>query len=155
MPRPRRGKKAKRKAREKQLEAARRLAQLQKKRELRAAGIEMKERAKRRRGIDYNKEVAFEKKPAMGFFDTGAEDDRTKEIGREFRPTTLEDMEGRRRKVNGRMILRPCTTLSLRIVCNMHISYNLQPVLTKVACQSFKLQNAGAIHAAISVWQCQ
>ena len=94
-----RGKKAKRKAREKQLEEARRLAQLQKKRELRAAGIEMKERAKRRRGIDYNKEVAFEKKPAMGFFDTGAEQDRTKEIGQEFRPTTLEDMEGRRRKV--------------------------------------------------------
>ncbi len=59
----------------------------------------MKERAKRRRGIDYNKEVAFEKKPAMGFFDTGAEQDRTKEIGQEFRPTTLEDMEGRRRKV--------------------------------------------------------
>ena len=94
-----RGKKAKRKAREKQLEEARRLAQLQKKRELRAAGIEMKERAKRRRGIDYNKEVAFEKKPAMGFFDTGAEQDRSKEIGKEFRPTTLENMEGRRRKV--------------------------------------------------------
>ena len=107
MPWPCRGKKAKRKAREKQLEEARRLAQLQKKRELRAAGIEMKERAKRRRGIDYNKEVAFEKKPAMGFFETGAEEDRTKEIGREFRPTTLEDMEGRRRKVNGCMLLRP------------------------------------------------
>ena len=38
----RRGKKAKRKAREKQLEEARRLASLQKKRELRAAGIELK-----------------------------------------------------------------------------------------------------------------
>lgn len=35
-----RGKKAKRKAREKQLEEARRLASLQKKRELKAAGIE-------------------------------------------------------------------------------------------------------------------
>ena len=35
-----RGKKAKRKAREKQLEEARRLASLQKKREMRAAGIE-------------------------------------------------------------------------------------------------------------------
>jgi hypothetical protein len=40
----RRGKKAKRKAREKQLEEARRLASLQKKRELRAAGIDMKAR---------------------------------------------------------------------------------------------------------------
>ena len=37
-----RGKKAKRKAREKQLEEARRLAALQKKRELRAAGIEVR-----------------------------------------------------------------------------------------------------------------
>ncbi len=37
------GKKAKRKAREKQLEEARRLAQLQKKRELKAAGIEVRD----------------------------------------------------------------------------------------------------------------
>lgn len=94
-----RGKKAKRKAREKQLEEARRLASLQKKRELRAAGIEMKERARRRRGIDYNREVAFEHAPALGFFDTGAEKERTKEVGQEFRPVTLEEMEGRRRKV--------------------------------------------------------
>ena len=94
-----RGKKAKRKARERQLEEARRLASLQKKRELRAAGIEMKEKARRRRGIDYNREVAFEKAPAAGFFDTGVEKDRTREIGKEFRPATLEEMEGRRRKV--------------------------------------------------------
>lgn len=49
-----RGKKAKRKAREKQLEEARRLAALQKKRELKAAGIAVG-RMKRRRheGIDY------------------------------------------------------------------------------------------------------
>jgi pre-mRNA-splicing factor CDC5/CEF1 len=38
------GKKAKRKAREKQLEEARRLANLQKKRELKAAGIDMSKR---------------------------------------------------------------------------------------------------------------
>jgi hypothetical protein len=42
-----RGKKAKRKAREKQLEEARRLAALQKKRELKAAGIEQRAREKR------------------------------------------------------------------------------------------------------------
>ena len=95
----RRGKKAKRKARERQLEEARRLASLQKKRELRAAGIEMKAKAQRRRGIDYNREVAFEKAPAAGFFDTGAEKDLPREIGKEFRPATLEEMEGRRRKV--------------------------------------------------------
>jgi len=45
------GKKAKRKAREKQMEEARRLASLQKRRELRAAGIEVREKRRRKRGI--------------------------------------------------------------------------------------------------------
>ncbi len=94
-----RGKKAKRKAREKQLEEARRLASLQKKRELKAAGIEMRARDRRRRGVDYNQEVAFEKVPAQGFYDTAAEKEMAKELGKEFRPLTLEEMEGRRRKV--------------------------------------------------------
>eukprot|EP00775_Hariotina_reticulata_P012657 gene12657-12784_t len=83
-----RGKKAKRKAREKQLEEARRLASLQKRRELKAAGIELRGRDRRGRGIDYNAEVAFEKKPVPGFYDTGAEDRQTKEMQQEFRPTT-------------------------------------------------------------------
>ena len=61
-----RGKKAKRKAREKQLEEARRLAALQKKRELRAAGIQQRDMQRRNRGVNYNDEVAFEKKPAVG-----------------------------------------------------------------------------------------
>lgn len=60
-----RGKKAKRKAREKQLEEARRLAMLQKKRELKAAGIEQKYK-RRTQGVDYSAEVAFELKPAAG-----------------------------------------------------------------------------------------
>ena len=67
------GKKAKRKAREKQLEEARRLAALQKRRELRAAGIEVNSRRKRKRGVDYNAEIPFEKRPASGFFDTSRE----------------------------------------------------------------------------------
>lgn len=33
---------------------------------------------KRKRGIDYSAEVAFEKKAAPGFFDTGEEQDRSK-----------------------------------------------------------------------------
>ena len=53
------GKKAKRKAREKQLEEARRLAQLQKQRELKAAGIDVY-RPMRVRGVDYNQEIPFE-----------------------------------------------------------------------------------------------
>ncbi|TRY65047.1 hypothetical protein DNTS_018549, partial [Danionella cerebrum] len=67
------GKKAKRKAREKQLEEARRLAALQKRRELRAAGIRINKKRKKKRGVDYNAEIPFEKKPALGFYDTSME----------------------------------------------------------------------------------
>ncbi|CAF0733392.1 unnamed protein product [Rotaria sordida] len=67
------GKKAKRKAREKQLEEARRLASLQKRRELRAAGIEVRRYFNRKRGVDYNAEIPFEKLPAIGFYDTTSE----------------------------------------------------------------------------------
>ncbi|XP_061822617.1 cell division cycle 5-like protein [Nerophis lumbriciformis] len=67
------GKKAKRKAREKQLEEARRLAALQKRRELRAAGIHLSKKRKKKRGVDYNAEIPFEKKPAQGFYDTSME----------------------------------------------------------------------------------
>ncbi|CAL8079438.1 unnamed protein product [Orchesella dallaii] len=67
------GKKAKRKAREKQLEEARRLAALQKRRELRMAGIEVKQKRPKRRTIDYNREIPFEKTPASGFYDTSTE----------------------------------------------------------------------------------
>ncbi|KAJ7582452.1 pre-mRNA splicing factor component-domain-containing protein [Mycena floridula] len=69
------GKKAKRKARERQLEEARRLAVLQKKRELKAAGIIMRSRTKKK-GMDYNADIPFEKKPAAGFYDTSEEQAR-------------------------------------------------------------------------------
>jgi pre-mRNA-splicing factor CDC5/CEF1 len=46
---------------------------LQKRRELRAAGIETLNRNRRKRGIDYNREIPFEKKPASGFYDTSEE----------------------------------------------------------------------------------
>lgn len=65
------------------------------------AGIELRGKERRSRGIDYNAEVAFEKKPAPGFYDTGAEASMTKEMQQEFRPTTVEEMEGKRRKVCG------------------------------------------------------
>jgi len=68
------GKKAKRKAREKQLEEARRLAALQKRRELRAAGIPVRRigftKRKYKRTVDYNGEIPFEKVPAIGFYNT-------------------------------------------------------------------------------------
>lgn len=89
-----RGKKAKRKAREKQLEEARRLASLQKRRELKAAGIDTRQRKRKRKGIDYNAEIPFEKKPPPGFYDVTDED---RVVEQPQFPTTIEELEGRRR----------------------------------------------------------
>ncbi|KAI3915670.1 hypothetical protein MKX01_015495 [Papaver californicum] len=88
------GKKAKRKAREKQLEEARRLASLQKRRELKAAGIDNRQRKRKRKGIDYNAEIPFEKKPPAGFYDIVDED---RPVEQPQFPTTIEELEGKRR----------------------------------------------------------
>ncbi|KDQ59393.1 hypothetical protein JAAARDRAFT_56409 [Jaapia argillacea MUCL 33604] len=87
------GKKAKRKARERQLEEARRLAMLQKKRELKAAGIIMRHKTKKK-GMDYNADIPFEKKPAPGFYDTSDEQARvtTAPVGQ-----TLRRLENKRK----------------------------------------------------------
>jgi len=89
------GKKAKRKAREKQLEEARRLAALQKRRELRAAGIQVKEKRRRKRGVDYNAEIPFEKKPAQGFYDTSQE--AFNPDGPDFKRLRQQQLDGERR----------------------------------------------------------
>ncbi|KAK9140509.1 hypothetical protein Scep_010190 [Stephania cephalantha] len=89
-----RGKKAKRKAREKQLEEARRLASLQKRRELKAAGIDTRQRKRKRKGIDYNAEIPFEKRPPPGFYDVVDED---RPVEQPKFPTTIEEIEGKRR----------------------------------------------------------
>lgn len=89
------GKKAKRKAREKQLEEARRLAALQKRRELRAAGIDIKKQRKKKRGVDYNAEIPFEKKPAPGFYDTSEEVYVAEEPN--FKRLRQQNLEGERR----------------------------------------------------------
>ncbi|KAM3705324.1 hypothetical protein ACJW31_03G070900 [Castanea mollissima] len=88
------GKKAKRKAREKQLEEARRLASLQKRRELKAAGIDNRHRKRKRRGIDYNAEIPFEKKAPAGFFDVS---DENRPVDLVKFPVTIEELEGKRR----------------------------------------------------------
>ncbi|KIH50214.1 hypothetical protein ANCDUO_19709, partial [Ancylostoma duodenale] len=64
------GKKAKRKARERQLSEARRLASLQKRREMREAGLLVR-RFKRlkKNAIDYSGEIPFEKAVPAGFHD--------------------------------------------------------------------------------------
>ena len=66
------GKKAKRKAREKLLDEARRVAALQKRREMQAAGL-VGPSGMRVRGLNYNLEVPFERKPVPGFHDTSEE----------------------------------------------------------------------------------
>ena len=80
------GKKAKRKARERQLEESRRLAQLQKRRELKAAGINLKITAKKGNHIDYNADVPLEKEVPAGFFDTIEEIDRNERQREAFDP---------------------------------------------------------------------
>ncbi|CAG0900332.1 unnamed protein product [Cyprideis torosa] len=89
------GKKAKRKAREKQLEEARRLAALQKRRELRAAGINLPRKKKRRRQIDYNRDIPFEKKPAPGFYDTSQEE--FDPLDPDFKRLRMHQMDAERR----------------------------------------------------------
>lgn len=91
------GKKAKRKAREKQLEEARRLATLQKKRELKAAGITIHIR-KKNKGVDYNADIPFQKRAPAGFW--AVDEEKTKEEGEKerFRATELQKLDGKRRR---------------------------------------------------------
>ncbi|XP_066924379.1 cell division cycle 5-related protein-like [Clytia hemisphaerica] len=91
------GKKAKRKAREKQLEEARRLASLQKRRELRAAGIQINRYRKKKRGVDYNAEIPFERKPAQGFYDTSNE--QVKALEPDYKKLRQEHMDDKRRDI--------------------------------------------------------
>lgn len=80
------GKKAKRKARERQLEESRRLAVLQKRRELKSAGINVKITNKKKGQMDYNADIPFEKAPASGFYDTLEEADQNEKEREEFDP---------------------------------------------------------------------
>ncbi|KAJ4986929.1 pre-mRNA splicing factor [Stagonosporopsis vannaccii] len=80
------GKKAKRKARERQLEESRRLALLQKRRELKAAGINIKITPKKGNHIDYNADVPLEKEVPAGFFDTVEELDHNERERESFNP---------------------------------------------------------------------
>ena len=90
------GKKAKRKAREKMLAEAKRLADLQKRRELKAAGLlsgEAKSKSKKRlRDIDLGVEIPFHKPAPAGFYSTGDEDERAEGI----RNQRLKDVDYKR-----------------------------------------------------------
>ncbi|KAB8342712.1 hypothetical protein FH972_022312 [Carpinus fangiana] len=80
------GKKAKRKARERQLEESRRLAVLQKRRELKNAGINIKVTTRKPGQMDYNADIPFERAPAPGFFDTQNEMDENERTRATFDP---------------------------------------------------------------------
>ncbi|CEH15710.1 cdc5 protein [Ceraceosorus bombacis] len=88
------GKKAKRKAREQALEEARRLALLQKRRELKAAGIIMRPK-KPKKGMDYNEDIPYAKAPVPGFYDTSDEASRSYRapVGQ-----TLAQLDGKRKE---------------------------------------------------------
>jgi len=90
------GKKAKRKAREKQLEEARRLALIQKRREMKAAGIRCRLipslfKRNKRAMVNYNAEIPFKKDVPKGFYDTN--DDEFNPDDKDFRKLTQQDIE--------------------------------------------------------------
>lgn len=71
------GKKAKRKARERMVEESKRISQLQRRRELKDVGINTKIRQKKKFAtqMDYNEDIAFERRPQAGPFDTKGDED--------------------------------------------------------------------------------
>ncbi|ORZ30210.1 pre-mRNA splicing factor component-domain-containing protein [Catenaria anguillulae PL171] len=89
------GKKAKRKARERQLEESRRLAALQKRRELKAQGITLKQRKVKGDDTDYIKDIPFQRVPLPGFYD--ASDELSKRNEKEFDSALLSRLDGKRK----------------------------------------------------------
>ncbi|KIW06643.1 uncharacterized protein PV09_02353 [Verruconis gallopava] len=80
------GKKAKRKARERMLEESRRVAQLQKRRELKMSGINIKIRTTKKGEMDYNADVPFQHNVPRGFYDVTEEDERNERERATFDP---------------------------------------------------------------------
>ena len=95
-----RGKKAKRKIREKQLEEARKLATLQKKRELRAAGIEFHVRIAKRllKETNYNRDVPFQREVPKGTW-TDENDNETPAPDKFKADINLQYLESRSRDI--------------------------------------------------------
>src|SRR5271155_1781888 len=103
------GKKAKRKARERQLEESRRLAALQKRRELKNAGINTKIVNRKKGQMDYNADIPFEKQAIPGFYDTQEEqavnehqreafDPRKQQLARKRQGDPEDDPDRKRQK---------------------------------------------------------
>lgn len=62
---------------------------------MRAAGIGVGRGNKRKRGIDYNAEIPFEKKPALGFYDTANEE--VDPLAPDFRKLRQQNLDGEMR----------------------------------------------------------
>lgn len=100
-----RGKKAKRKAREAMMDEARRLASLQKRRELKAAGIytaSFEKRKRAHREVDYGGEIPFRREAPPGFYDTSEEKlrDETRkkdQHDKDFEAIRIDKFEAERR----------------------------------------------------------
>lgn len=89
----RRGRKAKRKARERVIEETRRLAQVQKFRELRNAGIDFiveRKQKKKRLEFDYGEELPLERQPEFLLPNRDAGDDRPQKSLANINITLLE-----------------------------------------------------------------
>ncbi|QLQ79532.1 hypothetical protein HG537_0C01790 [Torulaspora globosa] len=81
------GKKATRKVRERMLEESKRIAQLQKRRELKQAGVRTAIKVPKKRfatELDYNQDVVYEQAPLPGAYDTSQEDARLAKEFQEF-----------------------------------------------------------------------
>ncbi|KAL2710930.1 Pre-mRNA-splicing factor CEF1 [Kluyveromyces marxianus] len=81
------GKKATRKIRERMLEESKRIAFLQKRRELKQAGVDSKIKAPKKKyesQLDYNEDIAYEQRPLPGIYDTSKEDERTELLLKKF-----------------------------------------------------------------------
>ncbi|EWS71013.1 Myb-like DNA-binding domain protein (macronuclear) [Tetrahymena thermophila SB210] len=88
------GKKPKRLAREKLIEDARRQAQLQKRTELKAAGIEILGK-RRQKGTDYNQEIPFERVPQQKIYKV--DNTETPKPNLSFQNLSLRDIVGQQR----------------------------------------------------------
>lgn len=93
------GKKAKRKARERQQEESRRMATLQKRRELKTAGINVKVTTRKKGEMDYNADIPFEKKAVSGFYDTAEEQVLNEQQRKAFDPQ--KQLAGKRKGDDG------------------------------------------------------
>lgn len=95
------GKKATRKIRERMLEESKQIAQLQKRRELKQAGVKTSIRQGKKRfatELDYNADVVYEQAAPPGIYDTTKEDERLEEEFKSFK--TNVDRRGLRGRSN-------------------------------------------------------